>query len=153
VSSFSLICCGTFLRNNPIYCFYSHLFVSTAFTKESSETLLLLCQEPCESLLSCDHTCSGKCGTCLQGRLHKPCSKKCGRQLVCGHVCEEGCSVICPPCKEKCQFKCPHSKCNMQCGQACAPCAVIILFLILFKLKTFGCELILCLNHYVLAFW
>ncbi|KAK2705482.1 hypothetical protein QYM36_015764 [Artemia franciscana] len=86
------------------------------------EELLALCQEPCSSQLSCGHRCSGNCGECLQGRLHKQCDMKCDRQLVCGHVCQEGCSAQCPPCKDKCLFKCIHSGCMKVCGELCAPC-------------------------------
>ncbi|XP_065567266.1 NFX1-type zinc finger-containing protein 1-like [Artemia franciscana] len=89
---------------------------------ESLEHLLTLCQEPCLGLLSCGHTCFGKCGQCFQGRLHLQCNEKCGRQLVCGHICEESCSATCPPCKGSCLVRCPHSRCKNKCSHICAPC-------------------------------
>ena len=44
------------------------------------------CPFPCESILACEHTCTGACGSCRLGRLHVKCSSDCGRVLVCGHI-------------------------------------------------------------------
>ena len=81
----------------------------------------LSCPGPC-GVLSCGHECSGNCGKCLQGRVHKRCTKECGRTLVCSHQCIANCSVACPPCKEPCQTSCTHSFCGKECGELCAPC-------------------------------
>ncbi|KAL4220570.1 NFX1-type zinc finger-containing protein 1 [Mactra antiquata] len=80
-----------------------------------------LCPAPCDSQLDCDHRCSGTCGECFQGRLHKPCSNDCIRILVCGHECTDTCNQ-CPPCTRKCENRCAHSKCNRGCGELCTPC-------------------------------
>jgi hypothetical protein len=79
------------------------------------------CRGPC-SELSCGHNCSGKCGECLQGRVHKRCTRKCGRILVCTHQCNANCTITCPPCTDPCQTVCIHSKCRKQCGELCTPC-------------------------------
>ena len=80
------------------------------------------CPQPCTSVLSCDHACSGTCGKCRRGRLHAVCSQPCGRTLVCGHVCESSCSNECPPCGKKCENRCQHSICTRKCGEPCIPC-------------------------------
>ncbi|XP_028967257.1 NFX1-type zinc finger-containing protein 1 [Galendromus occidentalis] len=82
-----------------------------------------LCRQPCGSLLKCEHTCEGTCGSCYQGRFHVPCQSRCGRTLICGHVCKEPCSRVCPPCKRKCENACIHSHCERTCGEPCVPCA------------------------------
>ena len=83
------------------------------------------CNVPCNAnntLLDCGHPCTGKCGECIQGRVHKKCVKKCERKLICSHQCKSSCIKNCPPCKEKCPRKCIHSKCEKDCGEICIPC-------------------------------
>ena len=53
-----------------------------------------MCTSPCRAELACEHLCSGNCGICRQGRLHKPCSEKCTRILLCGHPCSGKCAKI-----------------------------------------------------------
>ena len=50
------------------------------------ESLMLKCQHSCSSVMSCKHTCRGKCGSCFNGRFHEDCREPCGRTLVCGHM-------------------------------------------------------------------
>ncbi|XP_028413341.1 NFX1-type zinc finger-containing protein 1-like isoform X2 [Dendronephthya gigantea] len=80
------------------------------------------CPQPCGALLKCEHICTGTCGECKQGRLHKPCSSKCDRPLFCGHKCKVPCTKNCPPCPERCQNRCSHSKCQNACGEECKEC-------------------------------
>ena len=79
------------------------------------------CPVPCQVILSCEHPCSGTCGSCFQGRLHQPCTKDCTRPLVCGHSCRSNCNN-CPPCTRACENRCKHSRCRRKCGEVCAPC-------------------------------
>ena len=80
------------------------------------------CTVPCNALLDCGHPCAGKCGECIQGRVHKKCVKKCERKLICSHQCKSSCTKDCPPCREECPRKCFHSKCKESCGEICIPC-------------------------------
>ncbi len=81
-----------------------------------------ICSEPCSELLDCEHTCSGTCGLCFQGRLHMQCQSVCERLLVCGHKCSFPCSFNCPPCTQKCATFCDHSNCPKQCFEPCDTC-------------------------------
>ena len=80
------------------------------------------CTAPCGGNLECGHECSGKCGDCRLGRLHKRCEEECKRSLVCSHVCKERCSIPCPPCPRTCEISCGDSKCGRACGELCLPC-------------------------------
>ncbi|XP_072013323.1 NFX1-type zinc finger-containing protein 1-like [Amphiura filiformis] len=80
------------------------------------------CSHPCGSILLCEHKCSGTCGECQRGRLHKACAEGCRRPLVCGHLCQEPCTQTCPPCQENCTNRCVHSKCQDKCGNPCVSC-------------------------------
>ena len=80
------------------------------------------CQVRCRGALECGHPCSGRCGDCLMGRVHKQCKLKCGRVLVCSHVCREACGMACPPCSRRCENRCVHSKCTNKCSELCVPC-------------------------------
>ena len=80
------------------------------------------CSHPCGATLLCGHKCSGTCGECQRGRLHKSCAEACNRSLVCGHICNEPCTKTCPPCQETCTNRCVHSKCGDKCGNPCVPC-------------------------------
>ncbi|RXG57235.1 NFX1-type zinc finger-containing protein 1, partial [Armadillidium vulgare] len=44
------------------------------------------CNEECGETLKCGHLCKGKCGECLNGRVHLVCEEKCSKTLICGHV-------------------------------------------------------------------
>ena len=81
------------------------------------------CPIPCVATLECGHQCSGKCGECRMGRVHKRCGLRCDRVLVCSHLCKEPCPMSCPPCSFLCENRCVHTKCKHQCGQACVPCS------------------------------
>ncbi|XP_013401833.1 NFX1-type zinc finger-containing protein 1-like [Lingula anatina] len=82
------------------------------------------CSVPCEaSLQNCDHQCSGTCGECMQGRLHKACTAQCGRILLCGHECNMPCAKSCPPCFKRCEIRCIHNRCTRKCSKICRECA------------------------------
>ena len=80
------------------------------------------CFHPCEATLECGHTCSGTCGECRMGRIHKRCQLHCGRVLICSHSCMSRCKESCPPCSAKCENLCGHSECPEKCGEPCTPC-------------------------------
>ena len=81
------------------------------------------CPIPCQATLECNHQCSGTCGECRMGRVHKRCKLRCGRVLVCSHVCREACVMPCPPCSRDCENRCVHSECKTKkCGEPCVPC-------------------------------
>ena len=80
------------------------------------------CPVPCEEQIDCDHSCSGTCGECNRGRLHKRCQNKCERTLVCGHLCHFPCTPHCPPRLSHCSNSCVHSNCPKLCYEPCAPC-------------------------------
>ena len=80
------------------------------------------CSHPCEATLECGHTCSGTCGECRMGRIHKRCKEHCGRVLICSHLCMSYCKESCPPCSAKCENLCGHSECPEKCGEPCTPC-------------------------------
>ena len=81
------------------------------------------CPVPCGSAIACGHPCSGTCGECRMGRVHKRCKLKCGRVLVCSHTCREACVMPCPPCSRPCENRCVHSECKpKKCGEPCIPC-------------------------------
>uniref|UniRef100_A0A1B6HCX7 RZ-type domain-containing protein n=2 Tax=Homalodisca liturata TaxID=320908 RepID=A0A1B6HCX7_9HEMI len=86
------------------------------------EQLVQYCSEPCLQMLECKHRCSGTCGQCMQGRIHKVCEEDCGNTLICGHSCPVPCREVCPPCQKPCQNKCVHTKCPKKCGEPCIPC-------------------------------
>ena len=80
------------------------------------------CTVPCGGTLECGHQCSGQCGKCRMGRIHKGCGEECKRVLICSHGCKERCSMPCPPCSKMCENRCVHSKCANTCGEPCVPC-------------------------------
>lgn len=55
------------------------------------------------------------------------CSRRCGRQLGCGHDCSRSChgDSDCGPCQQPCDVRCPHSECTMPCAVPCnwVPCS------------------------------
>ena len=81
------------------------------------------CPVLCSAELECGHQCSGTCGECRMGRIHKRCRSKCGRLLVCSHECTDSCIKACSPCSRKCENRCHHSDCNKTCGEPCVPCS------------------------------
>ena len=96
----------------------------TAKTKCYLTSKELPCPQPCRARLNCGHTCSGTCGECLEGRIHKTCKDTCKKILPCGHNCSFPCSEICPPCTRKCEWVCSHNiKCPNKCSQECRQCA------------------------------
>ncbi|XP_044269806.1 NFX1-type zinc finger-containing protein 1-like isoform X2 [Tribolium madens] len=84
--------------------------------------LIQYCNAPCNRELKCGHLCSGSCGECFQGRIHKRCSEKCGAPLVCDHLCDIPCRQACRPCRRVCSYTCGHSICKKKCGEVCTPC-------------------------------
>ncbi|CAL1289223.1 unnamed protein product [Larinioides sclopetarius] len=89
---------------------------------EDVELLMRRCNDPCKAELPCGHKCSGSCGICYQGRLHKICKKTCNRKLVCGHDCQSMCCSNCPPCEQPCENYCIHRRCSKKCGEPCEEC-------------------------------
>jgi len=53
----------------------------------SSQYVLDKCNEPCLKMLTCGDLCSGTCGKCKQGRLHVPCEEMCNKINPCNHTC------------------------------------------------------------------
>ncbi|XP_017480047.1 PREDICTED: NFX1-type zinc finger-containing protein 1-like isoform X1 [Rhagoletis zephyria] len=91
-------------------------------TDPNSRELLKYCKAPCKVELECKHLCKGKCGSCLQGRIHINCAEPCNNILICGHQCEVPCRLECQPCSKRCELKCSHSICGKKCGIPCVPC-------------------------------
>lgn len=56
---------------------------------------------------------------------HPACSRRCGRDLLCGHDCKEPChgGTTCPPCSQPCKAACNHGRCKGRCTDPCQPCA------------------------------
>ncbi|KAL7565937.1 hypothetical protein ACA910_008397 [Epithemia clementina (nom. ined.)] len=80
------------------------------------------CPELCMQMLSCDHPCQKRCGSCGSGH---DCKKPCERTLFCGHRCLTKCHVPdrCPPCPNgQCGNRCAHSSCPKSCKEVCASC-------------------------------
>lgn len=91
------------------------------------------CQAPCQTNLSCGHTCKRPCWNCTlrteEGIQvdHGKCIQICGRnQSTCSHACNQTChgTEACPPCSMPCDVQCAHSKCPRMCRDPCTPCAV-----------------------------
>ena len=106
--------CMELVKKTDFSCGHENTMACSATQKD--------CKVPCETLLECEHRCTGKCGQCIQGRVHTKCAKKCERNLICLHQCKSRCTRDCPPCKEKCSRKCHHSQCGKTCGDICTPC-------------------------------
>ena len=106
--------CMELIKKTDLSCGHENTMACSAVQKD--------CRVPCSALLECGHPCVGKCGQCIQGRVHVKCEKKCERNLICSHQCESRCTKDCPPCKKKCARKCNHSKCKKLCGEICIPC-------------------------------
>ncbi len=99
-----------------------HEAQAECFMTEKMFSNMRKCKFPCGETLECGHVCSGTCGQCHQGRLHKRCQKKCERPLTCGHTCSDKCAYNCPPCKKPCVLACVHGKCDHECFEACKGC-------------------------------
>ena len=106
--------CMELVKKTDFSCGHENTLACSATQKD--------CRVPCDTLLDCEHPCSGKCGQCIQGRVHVKCVKKCERNLVCSHQCKSDCVKNCPPCKEKCSRRCFHNECEKKCGEICIPC-------------------------------
>lgn len=83
---------GNYHVNNPVPTFdiiplwsIDHIWIVFMWIEADSPSLLRYCEKPCQDKLVCGHICQGNCGSCKQGRIHKPCGEKCGRILICGH--------------------------------------------------------------------
>ena len=99
-----------------------HTGQAECYVTKENHSLLRKCKAKCDETLECGHKCTGTCGTCYQGRLHKRCSDKCERPLLCGHLCSEKCAQNCPPCPKECIFTCAHGRCGNKCSTLCKPC-------------------------------
>ncbi|XP_046846173.1 NFX1-type zinc finger-containing protein 1-like [Xenia sp. Carnegie-2017] len=106
--------CQELVKKTDFSCGHENTMACSATQKD--------CNVPCEAILECGHPCKGKCGQCIQGRVHVKCKEKCDRNLVCSHQCKSFCSKNCPPCERKCERHCIHSKCQKKCGEVCVPC-------------------------------
>ncbi|KAJ7380470.1 NFX1-type zinc finger-containing protein 1 [Desmophyllum pertusum] len=73
------------------------------------------CTVPCGTTLECGHQCSGSCGECRMGRVHKSVKTVAGTPNANTNAGEE-----CIPCKHKCKWKCPHYKCDKRCDEVCS---------------------------------
>ena len=100
-----------------------HTGQAECYVTKENHSLLRKCKAECNELLECGHRCTGTCGTCHQGRLHKKCSAKCDRELLCSHLCSDKCAQNCPPCPKKCIFACSHGPCGNKCSTICEPCS------------------------------
>ena len=100
-----------------------HTGQAECYVMKENHSLLRKCKAKCNELLECEHRCTGTCGTCHQGRLHKICSAKYDRKLLCSHLCSDKCPQNCPPCPKKCIFACPHGPCGNTCSTICKPCS------------------------------
>ncbi|GJQ79482.1 hypothetical protein Trydic_g16335 [Trypoxylus dichotomus] len=107
--------CG---HSSRIPCFMN----TVEYINQHAEEAVMKCKELCSANLECGHGCSGSCGECFQGRIHKICFEHCGIDLVCGHKCTVPCRQICPPCFQICIYKCSHNRCGKRCGDICTPC-------------------------------
>ncbi|XP_023016144.2 NFX1-type zinc finger-containing protein 1 isoform X1 [Leptinotarsa decemlineata] len=103
--------CGHIVKQIPCFQIYA-----------TDEILMKYCTEPCQQILQCQHKCTGNCGECFQGRLHKRCADKCGVPLVCNHECPIPCREACKPCEKKCNYRCSHGRCTKKCGEICVKC-------------------------------
>ncbi|XP_052816634.1 NFX1-type zinc finger-containing protein 1-like [Mya arenaria] len=87
------------------------------------EVSAIVCREKCVARHECGHMCSGTCGLCYAGRVHRQCNGSCGKILPCGHKCDYTCHEICPPCNKTCQWKCSHNiPCKKKCYESCDGC-------------------------------
>lgn len=89
----------------------AHKVQVSCFKDVTSEEFL--CTEPCTSILTCGHNCSGSCGTCLKVSderekvfEHPKCRRRCDRpRSVCNHRCPKEChdGESCGNCEAKCE--------------------------------------------------
>ncbi|XP_065226654.1 NFX1-type zinc finger-containing protein 1-like [Planococcus citri] len=118
--------CEEIVKSNRVRALCGHEYANVSCWRRNetidAEELLPYCSELCDGLLKCGDLCTGTCGSCWQGRLHKTCENKCGNVLVCGHSCSFPCRNVCPPCTKNCQYRCKHSKCPKKCGVPCVHC-------------------------------
>ena len=104
--------------------------------------LPLQCPQKCNSILSCRHICSGKCGDCYSSRMHAICIFAIRLDRYCGHSVHLSCAGLsdaCYPerheavcrhgenyseCHEPCNWKCRHFQCTKECSEECdrPPC-------------------------------
>ncbi|XP_053401223.1 NFX1-type zinc finger-containing protein 1-like [Mercenaria mercenaria] len=95
----------------------------TAKMKCFENVSAFVCKTPCNEVLNCKHKCSGTCGTCFYGRIHKGCKGTCRKRLPCGHECTYPCSDFCPPCRKPCGWMCSHGLlCKRKCWEECEQC-------------------------------
>ncbi|XP_061188911.1 NFX1-type zinc finger-containing protein 1-like [Saccostrea echinata] len=78
------------------------------------------CMQTCNQMLSCQHTCQGKCEECRKIKGHRACEEICTSVLYCGHTMEGPCFKIKsrPLCTVKCTaiLLCGHA-CSGTCGE------------------------------------
>lgn len=122
VTNFKYLVIFKILVRHHFFYFKFNLLIEEFSADENRNLVLKYCKNPCNGTLKCNHKCSGTCGECYQGRIHKPCQEKCNAILPCGHECTAPCKEACRPCQKKCSYKCRHSKCTKKCGEPCTSC-------------------------------
>ncbi|XP_076070494.1 uncharacterized protein LOC143042123 [Mytilus galloprovincialis] len=81
-----------------------------------------VCNQNCEQILICGHSCTSTCTICSVNITHKECMRKCGKRLFCGHNCNGKTCMQCRSCNKKCSFACAHDICKLNCRDNCVPC-------------------------------
>ncbi|VDI32033.1 Hypothetical predicted protein [Mytilus galloprovincialis] len=81
-----------------------------------------VCNQNCEQILICGHSCMNQCTVCEENITHKKCMRKCGKRLFCGHNCNGETCMQCRPCDKLCTFSCAHDICKLNCRDICVPC-------------------------------
>ncbi|NXP55776.1 ZNFX1 protein, partial [Heliornis fulica] len=101
--------CMVLVQKTIVKC--GHLQIVPCSTPESK----FLCQEPCQKMLSCGHTCKSVCG--------QECTKQCPElvtaTLKCGHSQQVECWLTEETCEEpaECNTKCSAT---LECGHVCS---------------------------------
>ena len=111
--------CMVLVRKATLPC--NHTMDIRCFEKDE----VLICQQPCGTLLPCGHTCLGGCNACFPAGKHPPCSQQCFKEKDCGHRCVTRChgNRTCPTeCDQPCLLSCAHGPCKNLCRLVCDPC-------------------------------
>ena len=111
--------CMAIVRKATLSC--KHTMEVRCFEKDD----VLVCQQPCGTLLPCGHTCLGGCDACFPAGKHPPCPEKCSKEKDCGHRCLLPChgDKACPTeCNQPCLLSCAHGPCKNLCKLVCDPC-------------------------------
>jgi hypothetical protein len=103
----------------------------TATVRCGSNLALVSCNQICNRVAECGHSCKAKCYQC-QGlnkgdtvdRVHHV-PHPCKRDLLCGHPCSEECTPnheCSGACPAQCRQSCTHQPCSKGCSKPCSPC-------------------------------